>query len=254
MRFVDDSELTLDVLTAGVSVFQRRKGHRFSSDDVVTAWAAMQVCPEPALVLDLGCGLGSVLLHVAWSAPDCRLVGIEAQDVSFALATRNVAHNGVGNRVEVYHGDIREALVIETAAGGRLFDLVTGTPPYFPPDTSTDSLDEQRAFARIEYRGGVEAYVDAAVRVMTPDGWFVMCGDSDAEGRLVDAASATGLVVCRRHVVTPRSGRPPLFTVWALRRATVAESFVDRPLVMRDAAGDRTPDARMIRAFSGIAE
>jgi len=56
-----DDDLTLDALTAGISVFQRRRGHRFSSDDVATAWIALQVCPAPARVLDLGCGLGSVL-------------------------------------------------------------------------------------------------------------------------------------------------------------------------------------------------
>ena len=33
--------LSLDRLTADVSVFQRKKGHRFSSDDVITAWVAM---------------------------------------------------------------------------------------------------------------------------------------------------------------------------------------------------------------------
>ena len=41
-------ELSLDRLTADVSVFQRKKGHRFSSDDVITAWVAMQV---PALAV-----------------------------------------------------------------------------------------------------------------------------------------------------------------------------------------------------------
>ena len=37
-----DDDLSLDRLTADVSVFQRKKGHRFSSDDMVTAWTALQ--------------------------------------------------------------------------------------------------------------------------------------------------------------------------------------------------------------------
>jgi tRNA1(Val) A37 N6-methylase TrmN6 len=72
MTLPDDlshDDLSLDRLTADVSVFQRKKGHRFSSDDVITAWVAMQVCSAPERVLDLGCGLGSVLLHLAWSVP-----------------------------------------------------------------------------------------------------------------------------------------------------------------------------------------
>ena len=155
-----DADLSLDALTADISVFQRKKGHRFSSDDVVTAWAAMEVCPLPTRVLGLGCGLGSVLLHIAWSAPRSTLVGVEAQSESFALLEKNIAHNHLGHRVQVHHGDLREPDVID-ALGGP-FDLITGTPPYFPVDTATDAADPQRALARVEHRGGIEAYVSTA--------------------------------------------------------------------------------------------
>ena len=84
-------------MTADVWVHQRAKGHRFSSDDLVTAWTALQVQPSPVRILDLGCGLGSVLLHLAWSAPRSTLVGVEAQAMSFDLARRNIAHNGLGD-------------------------------------------------------------------------------------------------------------------------------------------------------------
>jgi tRNA1Val (adenine37-N6)-methyltransferase len=247
-----DDDVTLDALTPGVSLFQRRKGHRFSSDDLVTAWVATQVCPRPARVLDLGCGLGSVLLHLAWSAPDATLVGVEAQDVSFALVQRNVDHNALGDRVHVHHGDLRDAAVI-SAVGGP-FDLVTGTPPYFPPDTATDAVDGQRAYARIEHRGGVEDYVATAVRVMTPDGWFVVCADADGDHRVLAAAATHGLAVHRRCRVIPRAGRPPLFTVWALRGDELPGTRVDDELTLRDAAGERTADARALRAFSGFPE
>jgi tRNA1Val (adenine37-N6)-methyltransferase len=233
-----DDDLTLDALTAEVSVFQRRKGHRFSSDDLVTAWVAMQVHAAPVRVLDLGCGLGSVLLHLAWSAPGATLVGVEVQDVSFDLLQRNVAHNALGERVRVHHGDLRDPTVI--AALGGPFDLVTGTPPYFPADTATGAVDRQRAHARIEHRGGVEAYVATAAQVMAPDGWFVVCADADADHRVLAAVAAHGLAVRRRCTVIPRSGRPPLFTVWALRRAELPGTRVDDELTLRDAAGERT--------------
>ena len=152
------ADLTLDRLTADVSVYQRRKGHRFSSDDVVTAWAALQVCPSPQHALDLGCGLGSVLLHLAWSVPGAVLDGIEVQDVSFELLRRNLAHNAsharIGERVSIHHGDFRETST--RSALQPPYDLVTGTPPYFPPGTASHADDEQRTRARVETRGGIE--------------------------------------------------------------------------------------------------
>ena len=234
-------------------MFQRTKGHRFSSDDVVTAWVAMQHCPAPTRVLDLGCGLGSVLLHVAWCAPHSTLVGVEAQAMSFALARENIAHNHLGDRVSVHHGDLRDADVLGSLGGP--FDLITGTPPYFPAETATDALDEQRAFARIEYRGGIEAYVETAAQLLAADGWFVICSDADAASRLAGVAADHQLSVRGRYVIVPRAGRPPLFAVWALRREHAAPTpTVERQLTLRDEAGERTADAKMLRAFSGFPE
>lgn len=248
----DDDDLSLDALTAGVSVFQRKRGHRFSSDDTVTAWVASQVCPAPRTVLDLGCGLGSVLLHLAWSVPTATLVGVEAQAVSFALAQRNVNHNGLADRVRLHHGDLRDDAVLE--ALGRPFDLVTGTPPYFPVTTALDADDEQRTYARIEHRGGIEAYTAAAARLVAPDGWFVVCGDADAAHRADAAADTHGFAIHRHDVVLPRAGRPPLFAVWSMRRGGAPAQRDERVVTLRDAAGERTDDARALRAFSGFPE
>lgn len=251
---IPDDELTLDRLTADVAVFQRRSGHRFSSDDMVTAWVALQVCPAPTTVLDLGCGLGSVLLHLAWSLPQATLVGVEVQDVSFELLTRNVTHNALGDRVTIVHGDFRD-LAVQAALGGP-FDLVTGTPPYFPPGTALDATDEQRTRARIETRGGLESYVITGAPLLAPGGWLVVCGDADADGRLAAVASDCGLALRSRFVVIPRAGRPPLFTVWAMQHmsSSTAGEPVDRTLTLRDAAGERTDDAKALRAFSGFPE
>ena len=246
--------LSLDRLTADVSVFQRKKGHRFSSDDVITAWVAMQVCPTPARVLDLGCGLGSVLLHLAWSVPAATLVGVEVQEVSFTLLQRNVAHNLLGERVAIHHGDFRDPALQQLLHAGGPFPLVTGTPPYFPAGTATHADDEQRTRARVETRGGIEAYIETGARLLADDGWLVVCGDADAEPRLHAAADTEGLAVAARYVVIPREHRPPLFTVWALRHAHHGGSRADHALTLRDEHGERTADAKTLRAFSGFPE
>ena len=59
---------------------------------------------------------------------------------------------------------MREGDFREPAVTGDLgtFDLITGTPPYFPPGTGLESDHVQRGPCRFEHRGGVEAYCDAA--------------------------------------------------------------------------------------------
>lgn len=248
-------DLTRDRLTRDLWVEQRAKGHRFSSDDMVTAFVACRVAPDARRVLDLGCGLGSVLLHVAWSLPNASLVGVEAQAVSFALLERNLKNSGFGDRVAIHHGDLRDeaivAALVGAAPGG--FDLVTGTPPYFPEGTALDASDEQRAYARIERRGGVEAYLATAARVVARDGVVVICGDTEADVRVRDAARAARLTLHARLDVIPREGEPALFTIWTLRRADEIDVDVTRTtMVLRDAAGARTDDADLLRKFSGF--
>jgi len=62
--------LTDDLLTRTCASTKRQKGHRFSSDDIVTAYVAYRERPTARRVLDLGSGLGSVLLHLAWKLPE----------------------------------------------------------------------------------------------------------------------------------------------------------------------------------------
>jgi tRNA1(Val) A37 N6-methylase TrmN6 len=135
---------------------------------------------------------------------------------------------------------------------GADFDLVPGTPPYFPPGHASEAMDEQRAFARIEYRGGVEAYLATAGRVLAPDGTVVMCGDARAKERVSRGAEDAKLFISARCDVIPREGEPALFSVWTLGRSPA--DVVVSSMTLRDRAGARTEDARDLRRFSGLEE
>ena len=54
-------ELTLDALTRDFRIYQRRRGHRTSVDDLLTAWYATRG-PTPCTMLDLGTGTGCLLV------------------------------------------------------------------------------------------------------------------------------------------------------------------------------------------------
>lgn len=242
---IDD--LTDDALTARVRVFQRRRGHRYSFDDVVTAWVAARAAPEAQRYLDLGCGLGSVLLMVADRlAPRCA-VGIEAQTESFALARRNVDRSWLRERVSVLHGDLRDDSTLARAHELEpVFDLITGTPPYKLPGTATPSPDPQRAHARIELRGGVEDYLATAGKMLAPGGTCVVCMESAGASRVAAGAYAAGLEICERLDVIPiASGKGRLFSVFTLQHAPRSLAggavFRDTRTVPRAVIGESAP-------------
>ena len=242
----------LCLLSGDWRIFQQTRGHRWSLDDLVTAYVAGRAASEraPLRLLDLGCGIGSVLMMLAWRFPEARCVGVEAQEVSAAMARRSLAWNGAAARAEVRLGDLRD----ETSfAPGERFDLVTGTPPYFPRGQGVESEKVQCAPCRFEHRGGVEAYVAAAARVLADDGVLVVCGASGETDRVRAAAAQARLAVTDWLDVIPREGKAPLVSVWTMvRGAEPAWPASSRPLVVRDRASAWTPAFAEVRRAMGM--
>jgi len=238
-------------------ILQRLDGHRWSLDDLVTAWVAAGGDPcdrtaaggdaTPARIADLGCGIGTVLLCLAWRLPSARVIGVEAQAISAALARRSILWNGVGDRCEVRDGDLRDAAVL---AGEAPFDLVTGTPPYLPIGTASESARPQRGPATIEHRGGIEAYCEAAARLLAPSGRFVVCEGATQVARVERAAEAAGLGIARRLDVVPRVGKGALLSVYVMGRAAASGS--ESTLVVRDGDGQWTDAFRAVRRDMGM--
>ncbi len=233
-------------------ILQRLDGHRTSLDDLLTAHLAAALVAEapPLRCLDLGCGIGSVLLFLAWRFPQARFVGIEAQGVSVALARRSLAWNGIAARAEILGRDFREPGVLPGQAG---FDLVTGTPPYFPVGAGPQSDHVQRAPCRFEHRGGIEAYCASAALHLAAGAPFVACEAWNQRDRVDPAARAAGMRLVRWRDVVPRAGKDPLLCIFAMRAAAYAEPLlVEPPLLVRDRLGRRSEEFIAIRGAMGM--
>lgn len=239
---------SLDRLVGDWSVFQLRRGHRFSTDDVLCGWEAARSQPGARRLLDLGSGIGSVGLTALWAlrSPRARLDGIEAQEISWRLARRSVRHNGLEQRVRYHLADLRDASPSGVSPCG--YDLVMGSPPYVPLGRGVVSPVPQRAAARMELRGSVFDYCAAARRYLAPGGrfCFVMAA---ADPRLEQAPPRADLVVLSRLDVCFRAGRTPHIAVLGCARAEDAEARSRRrsQLVVRDEEGRWTEEYEALR-------
>jgi tRNA1(Val) A37 N6-methylase TrmN6 len=242
--------LTSDAIAGTFRITQRKHGHRYSIDDVLTAYVASEALPDAHRCLELGSGIGSVLLMLCHKLPHATFLAIEAQRNSFRLLQTNIAENGLGTRVTAVHGDLREAVL--PALGP--FDLVTGTPPYVPPHSATPSHDAQRAYARQEWRGGVEDYVAAGSRVLAANGRLIVCGDARSPARVEQAALRAGLVVMTQLDAFPRAGRPALFSVSCLAWPHTAGAGPPKlhTFTARDETGRRTEAYHALREYFGM--
>ncbi len=246
---------TLDAISGHFRLYQLRQGHRFSTDDVLTAWYGTSWCPTAATALDLGSGIGSVGMIAAWRLPGARWVTIEAQAESVALARRSAEYNGLTERYEIRAGDFREPGVLGPA---ERFDLVLGSPPYFPGGTGILGDHPQKVACRFELRGDVGDYCRTAAAHLAPGGWFACVFPTLQLARVEAAAAVAELVIVRRRPVVLREGDPPLLTLFGLMRAEDlpppfrAQTWVEPPLMIRTAEGRVHPEYSAVKLAIGF--
>lgn len=242
---------TLDALSGDWCLFQLRRGHRYSADDLLVAWYAGEAARRSGLTvgraLDLGSGIGSVGMMVAWQFPEARCVTVEAQDQSRELAHKSATYNGILGRYDIRAGDLREA-----APTTRDFDLVTGSPPYFDVDAGVVSDRPQRGPCRFELRGGVEDYCAAMAPALAPEGRGALVMATAGRTRVFGGAAAAGLRVVRWRPVVFKEGRTPLIDLFELAPGPGEPPAGEDPLVLRAADDTRTAEFREIRLRMGF--
>ena len=244
-------DATSDLLARGWRLYQRRRGHRTSSDDQLAAWMAVRAVGSASVerYLDIGCGIGSVLLLTGATLRPARSLGVEAQRQSARMAHQSVVELPAPPAVRLMHGDLREL----TAEQVGSFDLITGSPPYFPVGTGVPSPDPQREACRFELRGGVEGYCDAAGRLLTPDGRFCLVFQTVWTARVHEAARAAGLrLVEQVDVRTRRDRMEPFLSGYTFARGEWQPPAAPQELAVRDASGLVTADWNGLRAELGL--
>ena len=199
-------------------------------------------------LLDLGTGIGSVGLTLAWRFEEATLTAIEVQPGSFGLLLANAWANGVEARVRAIHGDLRTSL-----PPGE-FDLVSGSPPYFDVKAGIVSADPQRAAARFELHGDVGDYCRAAASAIARGGRFVFCFPAGQRGRAEAACRAAGIPILASRDVIPRHGVIPLISLFVCSRPDESPGapLLEPPFVVRDENGDHTAEMHQVRSLIGM--
>ncbi len=254
---VEEGE-TLDALCGHFRIFQYRDGHRYSTDDVLTAWYGTLCCPTAARALDLGSGIGTVGMMAAWRLQGARFVTVEAQDISVRLARKSVRLNGLESRYEIRQGDFREPAILSP---DEKFDLVTGSPPYFPLGSGILGNHPQKVACRFEVRGCVQNYCEVAARHLDWGGVFACVFPVDPVQqleRVKEGARAAGLTIVRQRNIVLREGNEPLLAVFAMMRSEHLpeplreQTWVEPDLVIRDASGRASAEYIRVKLSMGM--
>lgn len=149
---------TADVLFDGrLTVLQSRSGYRFSIDTLLLAHFVS--VKRADRIVDLGCGNAVLSLALLRLHPSATVTGIELQASMVERARRNVRLNGLDEKIEIVHGDVRGRRQMQSAAS---FTVAVCNPPYRKPGSGRVSAEGERRVARHELNGDLGEFVGAA--------------------------------------------------------------------------------------------
>ena len=234
------------VLDGRVRLLQPERGYRAGLDAALLAAACD--AGDGARVLEAGCGVGAALLAAAVRRPGARFVGVERDSAAAALARRNVALNGLSDRVEILQGDVAQPF---RSLGLPPFDAAFSNPPFFddPQSLRAPAPAKQGAWMADD---GLAAWIGFLVKAVREGGTITLIHRADRLGDVLAllAAKAGSVQVRPVHPFADAPAKRVLVRAVKTGRAPLQ---ILPPLILHDRDGGQPHSAAAEAILRGAA-
>jgi len=168
--------------------------------------AALELCPKPRRVLDMGTGSGALLLTVLAERPQAHGIGIDASPGAIDVATENAIRLNAAGNAAFHVRDWREAGWAEDLG---TFDFIMCNPTYVEADAQLDPdvRDYEPSTALFAGRDGLDDYrvlIPQIGKLLSDDGIAILeIGYTQAEA-VTKLAETAGFAVEIRNDLANR--------------------------------------------------
>ena len=197
-----------DLQRSGLVIIQNPARPRFSMDAVLLSEFA--TVRQGDRCIDLGAGTGVIQLLVWARREPGRMVGVEIQADMADMARRSVELNGLADKIEIIHDDLKNAADV---FGVGCFDVVLSNPPYLRMDWGVPSAEQELALARHEVACTLEDVTTAAGKLLKTHGRLAIVHRPARLSDLLTAMRASHIEPARLRFVQARSTSPPMMVL-----------------------------------------
>lgn len=232
-----------DTLKNGYKILQDSERFQFGIDAVLLADYASKSLKEKESVIDLGTGTGIIPLLMVNKCKTAAFTGLEVQKESADMAARSVAMNELEGRIQIVHGDLKEA---GSLFPRHSFNVVTCNPPYMIDAHGRNNEQDALTIARHEVLCTLEDVVTAADYILASHGSFFMIHRPFRLPEIFSSLEKHKMEMKRMRLIYPFADKEPNMVLIEARKNAKRRLTIEPPLIVRNDDGEYTVEVQDI--------
>ncbi len=236
MNIMPNADERLDQINEGLSLLQKKNGLTYGTDAYLLAAYLRPM--HRARAADFGCGTGIISLLAQAKGKFAHITAIEVQESFADLAARNIALNGLTDRISVLHANVTQLRPADV--GGEL-DVIFSNPPYMRTDSGRRNEAEEKYIARHEVHGAIADFCYAAARLLKHGGLFYVVWRPDRLSELMAGLHSAGLTPKRMTLVQADTDTAPSIVLMECKKGAAPSMKVTPSLILYRDSSHITP-------------
>jgi tRNA1Val (adenine37-N6)-methyltransferase len=197
-------------------------------------------------VLDIGTGTGIIPILLEAKTRGEHFTGLDVQQESVEMARRSVDLNRLGDKIDIIHGDIKEAGKLFSPAS---FDVVTTNPPYMTGSHGIVNPHLPKAIARHEVLCSLEDIIQQSAKILKSNGRFYMVHRPFRLAEIFILLSRYKLEPKRMRLVHPYVDKEPNMVLIEALKGGKPRITVEAPLIVYEEKGSYTREIHDIYGY-----
>ncbi|MEE1038250.1 MAG: tRNA1(Val) (adenine(37)-N6)-methyltransferase [Eubacterium sp.] len=202
---IEKDERVDEIGFGNLKLIQKPKEFCYGVDAVILADFAAGLCKRSQVVFDLGTGTGVIPMIFNYKKSSGKIYGVEVQEGSAKRAVRNVQLNGLQEKIEIIHSNIKD---LDNGLWGTA-DVVISNPPYFPHGGALKNSNDAKTIARHEITANLEDFFQVAAKLLKEKGELFMVHRPSRLADLMCYGRQYKLEAKSVQMVSPKAGEAP---------------------------------------------
>ncbi len=235
---------TTDKLLNGRFTFEqpaRGHGYRVSVDTLLLAAAVTAQNTEK--VLELGSGVGAVMLALATREADIRITGVELQQDLSDLCSHNIALNHFAGRLIALKGDVAKL----PDSFKDFYDHVMMNPPFHEEKGHDKSPNQIKAIANTEsLDAALSVWIESAYNALKGGGQLTLIHRADRQDEIIECTKQYFSTISIKPIISKQGKDAKRIIMIAKKQKGAGTTTTLKPFILYGEDGRYCSEAEQI--------